>query len=404
MGKVSRGEFIGRGAAALAGPGLGRPRRDFAPAVAMTLVLLAAAPSALLGQTRARDLGVPFNGSPGPLNGITDVAGVEVGHATVIRGDGRLMVGEGPVRTGVTAILPRGRASGDPVFAAWFPLNGNGEMTGTTWVDESGTLTGPVMTTNTHSVGVVRDAVVQWLVERGASELWLLPVVAETWDGILNDLNGFHVRPEHAVEALEAARGGAVKEGAVGGGTGMICNGFKGGIGTSSRRLPASEGGYTVGVLVQCNYGAQSNLRIAGVPVGRERVAGGVTGRCRASDITPTYTWLRSLPRCDEASGSGGGGTLEAAVEGAGGRTRAVPDGRYEGLGSIIIVVATDAPLLPHQLARVIKRAALGLARTAASPTTAPATSSSHSPRPIATSSVPSDTGRCRWRCCRTGP
>lgn len=302
---------------------------------------------------RARDLGIPFRGTPGPLNAITDVAGVEVGHTTLIRGEGRLVVGEGPVRTGVTAVHPRGRASTDPVFAAWFPLNGNGEMTGTTWVDESGMLGGPVMITNTHSVGVVRDAVVGWLVERDPSDLWLLPVVAETWDGVLNDLNGFHVRPEHAVAALESARGGPVEEGAVGGGTGMVCNGFKGGIGTASRRVSAEAGGYTVGVLVQCNYGAQTDLRIAGVPVGRELRERGVTGRCLTGDEPPSREWLRGLPPCDEDGGAGGEGDGSAAAAA----------GSEEGLGSIIIIVATDAPLLPHQLERLVKRAALGVAR-----------------------------------------
>ena len=326
-------------------------RPTLALATFAAMAALAAAP--LDAQVRARDLGIPFDGRPGPLNAITDVAGVEVGHTTLIRGDGALVVGSGPVRTGVTAVLPRGRDSDEPVFAAWFPLNGNGEMTGTTWVDESGTLTGPVMITNTHSVGVVRDAVVGWMVERDPSHLWLLPVVAETWDGVLNDLNGFHVRPEHAVAALESARGGPVREGAVGGGTGMICNGFKGGIGTASRRLPDSAGGYTVGVLVQCNFGAQGDLRIAGVPVGRALADRGITGRCLASDLVPTYAWLRGLPRCEA-------GSRGADVDGGGGEAGPAMG---EGLGSIIIIVATDAPLLPHQLERVIKRAALGIAR-----------------------------------------
>ena len=301
-------------------------------------------------QPRARDLGIPFDGQPGPLNAITDVTGVTVGHTTLIRGSGPLVVGEGPVRTGVTAIWPRGAASSDPVFAAWFPLNGNGEMTGTTWVDESGLLTSPVMITNTHSVGVVRDAVVEWMVERPGASAWLLPVVAETWDGVLNDLNGFHVRPEHARSALEGARGGPVEEGAVGGGTGMICHGFKGGIGTSSRVVEIAGEGYTVGVLVQCNYGRQDELLVAGVPVGRELGERGITGLCRAG-AEPTREWLRGLPTCGDnphpdAAPPGGADT--------------------EGLGSIIIVVATDAPLLPHQLERVIKRAALGISRAGA--------------------------------------
>ncbi len=279
------------------------------------LLLLAAT---ALGQAkpRARNLGVPFDGTPGPLNAITDVAGVEVGHTTLISGEGRLQVGAGPVRTGVTAILPRGKASSDAVFAAWFSLNGNGEMTGTTWVEESGFLEGPVMITNTHSVGVVRDAVVAWRVKRGrpadSEYWWSLPVVAETWDGYLNDINGFHVKPEHIFEALESARSGPVPEGNVGGGTGMVCHEFKGGIGSASRQLDAKAGGYTVGVLVQCNYGLRDQLRIAGVPVGREIRDGLV------------YTKEN---------------------------------------GSIIVVVATDAPLLPHQLKRLARRVSLGLAR-----------------------------------------
>src|SRR5450432_2402729 len=224
---------------------------------------------------RARDLGVPFDGTTGPLNAITDVAGVTVGHTTLISGEGKLQIGKGPVRTGVTAVLPRGKDSmNNSVFAGWFTENGNGEMTGTTWVEESGFLEGPVMITNTHSVGVVRDAVIQWRVAHGqpdpAGYWWSLPVVAETWDGWLNDINGFHVKPADAFHAIDSASPGAVPEGNVGGGTGMICNEFKGGIGTSSRKLDAKSGGYTVGVLVQCNYGSRPNLRIAGVPVGRE--------------------------------------------------------------------------------------------------------------------------------------
>ena len=265
---------------------------------------------------RARDLGVPFEGTPGPLNAITDVKGVEVGHATIIRGEGKLVVGEGPVRTGVTAIFPRGKASSDPVFAGWYSLNGNGEMTGTTWVEESGFLYGPVTITNTHSVGVVRDAVIFWQFKHGppapAEDWWSLPVVAETWDGYLNDINGFHVKPEHVFEAIENARSGPVAEGNVGGGTGMICNEFKGGIGTASRTLPEKFGGHTVGVLVQCNYGIRRLLRIAGVPVGREIPGPSVWG----SDT-----------------------------------------------GSIIVVVATDAPLLPHQMKRLARRVPLGLGR-----------------------------------------
>ncbi len=278
----------------------------------------------IVAAPRARDLGIPFDGDPGPANAITDVGGVLVGHATLISGAGKLRVGTGPVRTGVTAILPRGRDSlDDPVFAGWFAQNGNGEMTGTAWVEESGFLEGPVMITNTHSVGVVRDAVIRWRVERGAADStgywWSLPVVAETWDGWLNDINGFHVKPEHVFAALDQAHAGAVEEGSVGGGTGMICNGYKGGIGTASRRLGPGTGGYTVGVLVQCNYGTRKNLRIAGIPVGREIPA------------PEPYAFMPS----DLAE-----------------------------RGSIIVVIATDAPLLAHQLKRVAHRATLGLGRS----------------------------------------
>jgi D-aminopeptidase len=280
---------------------------------------------------RARDLGVPFDGTPGPLNAITDVQGVEVGFTTLISGEGKLAVGKGPVRTGVTAILPRGKASTDQVFAAWFTENGNGEMTGTTWVEESGFLDGPVMITNTHSVGVVRDAVIQWRVKHGqpadSEYWWSLPVVAETYDGFLNDVNGFHVKPEDAWRALDSAGSGPVPEGNVGGGTGMVCYEFKGGTGTASRHLSAAYGGYIVGVLVQCNCGARDLLRIAGVPVGRE--------------IPEHKVWseLRNPPN----------GPRDTAARDA---------------GSIIIVIATDAPLLPTQLKRLARRAALGLART----------------------------------------
>jgi L-aminopeptidase/D-esterase-like protein len=273
---------------------------------------------------RARDLGVPFDGTPGPLNAITDIAGVLVGHTTVISGGGKLVVGKGPIRTGVTAVLPRGPASMQRFsFAGWFSQNGNGEMTGTTWVEESGFLEGPVMITNTHSVGVVRDAVIAWRVAHGPADAteswWSLPVVAETWDGWLNDINGFHVKPEHVFHAIDSAHSGPVEEGAVGGGTGMVCNGFKGGIGTSSRKLADKDGGYLVGVLVQCNYGRRQNLRIAGIPVGRE------------IESEDPYAWLPS----------------DAAE-----------------LGSIIVVVATNAPLLPHQLKRIARRVSLGIGRT----------------------------------------
>jgi L-aminopeptidase/D-esterase-like protein len=290
--------------------------------------------------TRARDLGIPFDGTPGRFNAITDVAGIEVGHRTLISGEGPLREGSGPVRTGVTAILPRGRAGAAPVFGGWFSLNGNGEMTGTTWLEESGVLEGPVLITNTHSVGVTRDATIQWMLKHHPGFLWALPVVAETWDGVLNDLNGFHVKPAHVFEALDGARSGRVVEGAVGGGTGMLCNGFKGGIGTSSRVLPPESGGFTLGVLVQCNYGSRRGLRIAGVPVGEELVEPAI---CRAGSAPSAREWLREMPRCGAQSSY---------------RERPLPE-----LGSIIIVVATDAPLLPHQLRRLVKRASLGLGR-----------------------------------------
>src|SRR5271165_522264 len=281
---------------------------------------------------RARDLGVPFDGVPGSLNAITDVRGVEVGQTTLISGSGALKVGEGPVRTGVTVVFPRGKANPDPVYAGWFAQNGNGEMTGTTWVEESGFLESPIAITNTHSVGVVRDAIIAWGVKHETlSQPWSLPVVAETWDGWLNDINGFHVKPEHVFSALDDAQSGPVQEGAVGGGTGMICYGFKGGIGTASRVLPKEQGGYTVGVLVQCNCGRRPQLTIAGVPVGKEIPQGAPY----AEFTTPALP--SQLPPGSELQGD---------------------------VGSIIIVVATDAPLLPHQLKRLARRASLGLART----------------------------------------
>jgi L-aminopeptidase/D-esterase-like protein len=314
-----------------------------------TLFVLAASLSpaqAPMARPRARDLGLPIQGTAGPLDAITDVAGVEVGQTTLVRGSGRLVVGQGPVRTGVTVIHPRGRGNPDPVFGAWFTLNGNGEMTGTTWLQESGVLEGPIAITNTHSVGVVRDAILQWQVSRPGLQPWGLPVVAETYDGALNDINGFHVKPEHVLSALDGARGGPVAEGNVGGGTGMICHGFKGGIGTASRRLDARDGGYTVGVLVQCNYGLRRDLRIAGVPVGEEipDLAGCVASR--DSTVRPRAR------RCDEAGRTGPPPGDDAAAEGQGEQ------------GSIIVVVATDAPVLPHQLKRIATRVALGIGRT----------------------------------------
>jgi len=220
---------------------------------------------------RARQLGVPFDGQPGPLDAITDIAGVEVGSTMLISGNGPLKVGQGPVRTGVTVVLPRGKSNIDPVYAGWFSLNGNGEMTGTTWIEEGGFLAGPVGITNTHSVGTVRDTMIAWGLKHGvAGDDWSLPVVAETFDGFLNDINGFHVKPEHVISALDGAHSGPVAEGNIGGGTGMVCYGFKGGTGTASRVISKEMGGYTVGVLVQCNCGRRPQLIIAGVPVGKE--------------------------------------------------------------------------------------------------------------------------------------
>ncbi|HEY2469268.1 MAG TPA: P1 family peptidase [Terracidiphilus sp.] len=290
-------------------------------------VMTAHAQSPDASLVRARDLGVPFDGTPGLANAITDVPGVEVGSTTLIRGEGPLKVGEGPVRTGVTVILPRGPKNVDPVYAGWFSLNGNGEMTGTTWVEESGFLEGPVAITNTHSVGIVRDSMIAWGLQHGAlAQPWALPVVAETWDGYLNDLNGFHVKKEDVFAALDSAKPGPVAEGNTGGGTGMVCYGFKGGTGSSSRVLSKEQGGYTVGVLVQCNCGRRPQLMIAGVPVGKE-----IPG---------------NEPYAENASPGLPGSELKGDV------------------GSIIIVIGTDAPLLPHQLKRIARRASLGLART----------------------------------------
>ena len=292
-------------------------------AVVLFPITLLTPPARPQQKPRARELGIPFDGTPGPRNAITDVSGVLVGHTTLISGEGKLQIGKGPVRTGVTAVLPRGKNSmNDAVMAGWWSLNGNGEMTGTTWVEESGFLEGPVMITNTHSVGIVRDAVIQWRVAHGQPDptgyWWSLPVVAETWDGWLNDINGFHVTKDDAFHAIDSAHNGPVEEGNVGGGTGMICNGFKGGVGTSSRRFQIKGETYTLGVLVQCNYGSRQNLRIAGIPVGRE------------------------IPN-DDASA-------------------AVPSDIAE-RGSIIVVIATDVPLVSHQLKRLARRVSLGLGR-----------------------------------------
>ncbi len=276
--------------------------------------------SIIAQKPRARDIGIPFIGTPGKFNAITDVKGVEVGYSTLIAGQGKNIRGKGPVRTGVTAILPRGR-NNNPVYANWYTLNGNGEMTGTTWITESGFLETPVMITNTNSVGVVRDAVLKWFVKTGwyKEDFWYTyPVVAETYDGFLNDIYGFHVKEENAWEALDSAKSGPLKEGNVGGGTGMMCLGFKGGTGTSSRVFKIKDSTYTVGVLVQANFGAKRNLTIAGVPVGRE--------------LKDTLNY-----------------ELKA------------PPSYNPGDGSIIVVLATDAPLLPHQLKRIAARIPLGI-------------------------------------------
>jgi L-aminopeptidase/D-esterase-like protein len=310
--------------------------------LALPLVLALAFPASASAQTaaRARNLGIPFDGDPGPGNAITDVAGVEVGHATLIAGAGPRVVGEGPIRTGVTAVFPRGRDGiGEVVFGGWHTLNGNGEMTGTTWLEESGFLEGPVLITNTYSIGAVHEAVIDWTNRRGS--IAALPIVAETWDGSLNDIEGFHVRKEHAFAAMDSARGGAVAEGNVGGGTGMVCHGYKGGIGTSSRVLTPDQGGWTVGVLVQCNYGNPFELTIAGIPVGRE--LGRSLLPCWQGAAGPAHPWLEGMPSCAERERSAG--PFEA------------------GFGSIIVVVATDAPLLPHQLERLAQRATIGIAR-----------------------------------------
>jgi L-aminopeptidase/D-esterase-like protein len=271
---------------------------------------------------RARDIGIPFEGTPGKYNAITDVKGVEVGFSTIIRGEGKNIIGKGPVRTGVTAILPRGQSS-TPVYANWYTLNGNGEMTGTTWITESGFLETPILITNTNSVGVCRDAMLKWFVQKNwiKEEGWYTyPVVAETWDGVLNDIYGFHVKESNAFEALNSAKTGPVQEGNVGGGTGMRCLGFKGGTGTASRPIKIGDSTYTIGVLVQANFGQKKNLTIDGVPVGRE---------------------LKD--------------TLNAVVH------KLAQSHYQEGDGSIIVVLATDAPLLPHQLKRIAQRIALGV-------------------------------------------
>jgi L-aminopeptidase/D-esterase-like protein len=260
--------------------------------IVILIALVLAAPLAAQTRPRGRDLGIPFPGTTGPNNAITDVAGIAVGHITLIEGEGKLIPGKGPIRTGVTAILPRPKGNWDPVFAATFNLNGNGDMTGINWIKESGFMEGPILLTGTHSVGTVRDAAIQWQLKNGRKFVFTYPIVAETFD-FMNDANGEHVKPMHALQALDNAKPGRVQEGAVGGGTGMGCNGFKGGIGTSSRLLPAESGGYTIGVLVQCNYGG--DLRILGVPIRQEI---GDLRACTTLAQPLTREWTRGMPSC----------------------------------------------------------------------------------------------------------
>ena len=276
------------------------------------------------------------------MNAITDVPGVKVGHTTLISGSGPLIVGTGPVRTGVTAVFPRSDSVLAPVWAGWFSLNGNGEMTGTTWIEEYGEVLYPVVITNTNSVGVARDALIEWGMTRVAKNAWncCLPVVAETWDGDLNDIFGFHVQKTHVFAALDSAKPGPVAEGNVGGGTGMHCLGFKGGIGTASRRVRIGTDTFTLGVLVQCNFGGRNQLRIAGIPVGRE-----IQALPDCHDTSGPIDSARTTPRCSTVQG------------------QAAPVAPRDDLGSIIVVIATDAPLLPHQLKRIAKRASLGIGR-----------------------------------------
>lgn len=309
--------------------------------VGLLLVTITTVPGTAQPRLRGRDLGIPFPGQTGPNNAITDVAGVAVGHTTLVEGEGRIVPGKGLVRTGVTALLPRPRGNWDPVFAATFNLNGNGDMTGINWIRESGFLEGPILLTGTHSVGTVRDAAIQWQLKNGRQFVFTYPVVTETFDA-LNDANGEHVKPVHAFQALDRATSGPVEEGAVGGGTGMGCNGFKGGIGTSSRVVTAAQGGYTVGVLVQCNYGG--DLRILGVPIRPEIMD---LGQCTVLPQPLSRSWTRQIPPCPATGGA---------------RNRPITDDN-EGRGSIIVIVATDAPLLPHQLERITRRVGMGLGR-----------------------------------------
>ena len=301
------------------------------------VVVLAASVASAQSQPRPRGraLGIPFPGKTGPNNAITDVAGIAVGHATIIQGDGVLVPGKGPIRTGVTAILPRPKGNWDPVFAATFNLNGNGDMTGVNWIRESGFMEGPILLTGTHSVGTVRDAAIQWQLKNGRQFTFTYPIVAETYD-FLNDANGEHVKAAHAFQALDAARTGPVQEGAVGGGTGMGCNGFKGGIGTASQIVNGPGGPYTLGVLVQCNYGG--DLRILGVPIAQE---------------------ITDMRMCNALAKPGAGG----CPAGGGGSSSDELESTYERRGSIIVIVATDAPLLPHQLERLGRRVSMGLGR-----------------------------------------
>jgi D-aminopeptidase len=325
-------------------------RKNF---VGLLSAVLLVATCALIAQNssaasqRARDLGIPFDGTPGPLNAITDVPSVEVGYKTLISGEGRLEVGKGPVRTGVTAILPRGRNNLDAVFAGYFAGNGNGDMTGTHWIEESGMLETPILITNTGSVGVVRDAAVAWIVKQKKFGAFWYPVVAETADYPLNDIRGQHVTAEDAWDALNSAAGGSILEGNVGGGTGMICNGFKGGTGTSSRTVKIGDVTYTVGVLVQCNYGGPNQLRVAGIPVAREMK---LKRPCVEKKLDPpALDWGgKPVPVCE--------GTVAHTADGI----------RAPEMGSIIVIVATDAPLTPDQLKRLARRVSVGLGRLGA--------------------------------------
>jgi len=315
--------------------------------VALLAPTLLAAQSQPQTRPRGRELGIPFPGTPGPLNAITDVAGVAVGHTTLVSGDpGPVVRGTGPIRTGVTAILPRAKGDWDFVMAATFNQNGNGDMTGVNWVKESGFLEGPILLTGTHSVGTVRDAAIEWQIRNGREFIFTYPLVTETFD-VLNDATGAHVKREHAWAALDAAKTGAVREGGVGGGTGMSCNGFKGGIGTSSRQIPKAGGGhYTLGILVQCNYGG--DLAVLGVPVGRELQD--ISGLCTVLPGAPTRAFLRFVPKCKAMAPERNDDDDD-------------DDDTVTGRGSIIIIIATDAPMLPHQLERIAKRAGMGLGK-----------------------------------------